>query len=317
MQKLFILGNGFDLMHQLPTKYVHFQNFLRENFEYTPDTFESLWVEGQQLLDGDIVYNEDDVVRVIDSLISQTDYKDSDWNDMERSLGLLDYSLINDDITDVYDKEGTLHPFHTGNNYEDAYSDLKKVLKMFPHFFKLWISSIDIENSVNFKNHCFQELMDIKNDLFLTFNYTETLEILYNAENITHIHGVRSNENSIIVGHGNDDTIGEGAYHEDFHTNEIHNFLRKPTQKIIDENHLFYSNLRNITQIYSIGFSFSEVDLIYVQNLCSNMDTQDITWYLNIYIDAQGNDNRKERDTYKVHIISCGFKGDFDTFELT
>lgn len=74
-------------------------------------------------------------------------------------------------------------------------------------------------------------------DVFLTFNYTETLEELYEVNNITHIHG---NRDSPIVGHNNASQAEEKVYSQDIYINDLNRALKKPTKKIIKENEDFF-----------------------------------------------------------------------------
>jgi hypothetical protein len=49
----------------------------------------------------------------------------------------------------------------------------------------------------------FQDIIFPENDLFLNFNYTKTLEKLYNAQNVCHIPGIQDED--IYFDHGNDE----------------------------------------------------------------------------------------------------------------
>ena len=59
-----------------------------------------------------------------------------------------------------------------------------------------------------------------------------------------------------------------------------------------------------IEEIYSIGFSFSDVDLFYIHKLCQLIDTKNVIWHLAKY-------DKKKNDFYKKLIRDCGFKGNF------
>ncbi|WP_407936733.1 hypothetical protein [Leptotrichia wadei] len=60
-------------------------------------------------------------------------------------------------------------------------------------------------------------------------------------------------------------------------------------------------------KIYSYGFSYGEVDLIYIKEICKRMDTSDTIWYLNDF------DNEKIKE-YKKIIKGCGSRGKITTF---
>lgn len=80
-----------------------------------------------------------------------------------------------------------------------------------------------------------------KNSLFLNFNYTRTIEQVYGikASDICHIHGeVSSRTEGIYFGNGDDEEF-EG----------------------------FFDRLSKVNKIYSYGFSFSEVDMPYIEEI--------------------------------------------------
>jgi len=90
---------------------------------------------------------------------------------------------------------------------------------------------------------------------------------------------------------------------------DIHNSLKKPTKQILKQTP-FFSNLNshNIDNIYSWGFSFSEVDLCYIKEICNILDTTNITWNLH--------DWRNKGATKFEHILrQCGFAGNITTFK--
>ena len=89
----------------------------------------------------------------------------------------------------------------------------RPVLDEFIEAFKDWVDSIDIAKAGKVR-----ELpVECK---YLTFNYTETLEVIYGipASNILHIHGSRILDNEYIIGHNNFRNPNE-AYNDESHNN--------------------------------------------------------------------------------------------------
>ena len=72
----------------------------------------------------------------------------------------------------------------------------------------------------------------------------------------------------------------------------------------------FFNYLPPIEKIYSYGFSFSNVDLPYIKEVCNQLDTINITWFLYDY------DEKEVRDRYRKIIRECGFKGEFEVFSV-
>ena len=65
----------------------------------------------------------------------------------------------------------------------------------------------------------------------------------------------------------------------------------------------------NVRDIYSFGFSFSEVDLPYIKKICEIINTYRVTWYFNSY------DDTYTINTYIKCLKECGFKGKFSIFD--
>lgn len=147
----------------------------------------------------------------------------------------------------------------------------------------------------------------------MTFNYTETLEEVYgvNKDRICHIHG-KQGEN-ILFGHGNtrdytDEYMKKNIGSESSLT-ELDNFLRKETeQALIEHKHFFDGIDDTIREVYSIGFSYADVDLIYIKEICKKLDV-DALWYLNDF-------SLTDIQIFQKKLKECGFRGNFATFSV-
>ncbi|MGO2566166.1 MAG: bacteriophage abortive infection AbiH family protein [Brochothrix thermosphacta] len=320
MKKLFIIGNGFDLAHGIPSTFNHFKEYLRFEYEYDCEQDPSLWLQPSTDPKGDESYNIEYCAHIIDFMIctsvifinsenKKTLEELENWSCFEKAMGMLEFSMIEEDIIDQYDKEGDINLFHTGANYEDAYRDLTNVILKLPLLFSEWINEIhvpdrcfSVSNIAIYK--FFMELID-KEDVFLNFNYTDTLENLYEVENVLHIHG---NQDSPVVGHNNDNIVEEQIYYQDTYINNMNEVLKKPTNRILMENKQFFEDLSGVVDsIYSYGFSFGEVDLIYIKEIISQLDSEKIIWYLNEY-------DKEQHVEFQKIIRSCGFIGSFSVF---
>ncbi|URZ16265.1 hypothetical protein CLFE_023120 [Clostridium felsineum DSM 794] len=131
-----------------------------------------------------------------------------------------------------------------------------------------------------------------KNDIYLSFNYTHTLEEIYriNQDQILHIHGeaLEYTENTLVIGHGNGIRIQEikkdlEEYEKDYfdqascnRENELkcilHNLreLRKDVNLYINNCDTFLDKKikhKCIDTIKIYGLSMGEVDLPYLINI--------------------------------------------------
>ena len=231
----------------------------------------------------------------------------SKWSDLEYAIG---YIHFRDSILEYYDglESEEWEMYFYGEN---AIFLIYPILQL-PLYFSEWISTIDVKKTTPKED--FIQLVNKQNDFFLSFNYTKTLEHLYGIENVCHIHGVQGIDEELIFGHGSDynydfdyiDYRGVEAFFE-----EMHDRLKKDTAKVLKKHKAFFETLnQSINKIFSYGFSFSKVDEVYIREICKQLFTEKITWYLNDY------DDSATRLGFQSIITKCGFKGSFDIFSV-
>ncbi|MBR0091199.1 MAG: bacteriophage abortive infection AbiH family protein, partial [Lachnospiraceae bacterium] len=144
-------------------------------------------------------------------------------------------------------------------------------------------------------------------DLFLTFNYTPTLERVYGIlmVNILHIHGGVSPYCQVepIIGHGNTDSLEKWLkwkheYDDAFNEGgsakctAIMNFYRrtlKDTDKQIMRHAAFFNRLDVVDEIVVIGHSFGEVDFPYFKRIVE-VTGVNTPWLILYYLDHEKND---------------------------
>lgn len=153
--KLFIIGNGFDLAHNLPTRFdPNFKNIARR---YEQDNFWDLY----QSCEYDI------------------------WSNFENLLGCPDFNtlveIFNGYTPDYYsdresDRDGIIYQVDLNGNLQDALYEFAD---------KAEASLCNIQ-----ANNFIEQILDSKG-YYINFNYTHTLEEIYRipCEQILHIHG--------------------------------------------------------------------------------------------------------------------------------
>ncbi len=308
---LFIIGNGFDSAHGLKTTYDHFRKFLLT--EYPDIKFDELVIpEAVPQYDGDIDYRRSEISSLLLYLINDAEGDTEYWKDVEAALGRLNFNEALDWLEPHVDKEGDVDIYKTSYIYEDTVSTLIKPTLKIKELFPEWINTINIDRVTPIET--FQQLIDSL-DFFLTFNYTETLEQVYDVSEtqVCHIHGMQNSE--IFFGHGSDEDQTEEHMQQYYGSQdglfEIKNALRKRTDLALKKNEAFFVSLTNasIEKIYSFGFSFSQVDKIYLREICSRINTDEVKWYFNDY-------DVHKHDEYKEILKICGFNGSFKTFHI-
>jgi hypothetical protein len=310
MPNLFIIGNGFDIAHKLHTAYSDFRKFLIDNYEADEtDSLSppSLFIghNGEEIFD-----NSEISSRVVRMLLEAG--IDDNWSDFEHTLGRLDYSEYFD-FAAAYDRDGEENPFHTYNNMQDISSTLLQTLPRIKALFREWILTIQL-SSIKAPKKLFANRIVPSEDMFLSFNYTHTLEELYGCKNVCHIHGDINSD--IFVGHGKDNCDKEYEYYENHYFGaqdaivRLIEALRKDTTYALNLHRTFFDRLVNINKVYSIGFLYSDIDLVYIREICRITNGSISKWII---------DNYKIDDIYpdicnKLH--SCGYTGTIEKIKL-
>ena len=198
MNKLFIIGNGFDIAHDLPTAYnPHFKEIAErtEPTSYFWDIYQS---------------------REVDI-----------WADFENCLAHPDFNSL-EEIFDGYAPD-YLSDYESDRDaiitQVDLNGKLLEALYIFADRAECEISNI--LPLPKYKN-CFSQ-----NDLFVTCNYTHTLEKIYEISpcNVFHIHG-EVGKNNLILGYP------EGSYEAEKYYYDVRQKGRGPYRAVDIEEHI-------------------------------------------------------------------------------
>ena len=315
MSKLFVIGNGFDLAHELRTSYEDFKEYIVD--EYLDGKYK---VEVPDIISLEKISDEEEVLdeikeKFILDIISMAEYEGKKWRNVESSLGKLNYEYVLDPLYETFEDGDEANEFLEAEAIEYYASKISDALSPVKALFKEWIEGIEITNAeVKPK---YYNLIG-KNDIFLTFNYTETLEEIYgiSKDRVCHIHGVIGPENEdeeIFFGHGNND-VKDDKYFEKYQVEytgseviltSLFKSLKKKTSKALENHRAFFDEIdEEITEVYTVGFSFSEVDLIYIREVCKKL-SDNVVWYFDDFYKPE------EVESFKEKLKKCGFKGKF------
>ena len=307
--RLFVLGNGFDLAHGFPTGYYQFRKWLIENYnlkeEYNDIELPNFQTNYKRLES----YNEEQFAEFFLHLIDDVDQslgERNEWRFFEEDLAKLRWELILHNEDRVYDDEGCLTFSQTDSRFSIKAQNCGESNHILRTLFSKWI--IDVNKLIDNKRiksvKSFFKTIFRMDDKYLTFNYTNTLEKLYNIQNVCHIHGDISKLQEPVIGHSNPGYPNKE--YKDYEYNAFCIFCRiyeryiKDTQKQIEKHKTFFDSIKEINEIYFYGLSFGEVDwpyFSYIFEKCKNIKII----YLNVY-------NPNEFDE-KVEILKrCGAK---------
>lgn len=258
---LYIIGNGFDLFHDLKTSYWDFHEWL-VNHNYADDFVATMERLFPTLKDGELLL----------------------WKDFEMALG----KYVPKQVHDAF-SQGVDNGLFDIDVQESATNRIRPQLERIPDLLRSWIKSIPI--NVN-KQLCLSE-----KSIFLSFNYTLLLERVYNipSEQIIHIHNCLEDSSLLITGHREDrqeDNTDYGNINIEeslrLISQEMYK-LRKPVEDIIAHHQAFFDSLNGINHVVVFGQSLSEIDLLYFYKILYNV--QDNTkWYFIVY-DNTAKDN--------------------------
>lgn len=237
---LFIIGNGFDLWHKLPTNY---GQFYKQHSEYL-DQIEPYFSNGLE--------------------------KEMLWSDFENVLGQFDESILIEE-NDFMDFSEDSFPTQQMYGLEDAVNEFSgEIIQNITSSFTEWLRGINLNISV-------QKIAFPNTAQFISFNYTSTLQQLYKIpdKKVYHIHGSLVQGNRLVFGHTEAVTYAT-AEEESYYTEAINSgrkvleALQKPVDDIIrDKLNPLLEKSKNISTITVIGHSLNKIDLPYFSRIAT------------------------------------------------
>ncbi len=273
MTKLFIIGNGFDRAHDLPTSYADYRFFLENNSRYKEFLRK---LENAYGLNG----NNDLWWRDFESNLGDGSYFEADFDGMAQSVI---ENMTDDEGDPMPDIESALTVHFTP--YYEFMNELNDTVLE-------WARSIELKSATKIAKK-----ITNRNSFYLTFNYTDVLENVYEIEEwrVFHVHGSASGQ-EVIMGHGNVEVIERyknelEEAEEHLYKNEaviasaIKDFFEaslKDTSSIIDFNRFEFSKYRDVNKVYVIGHSLGCVDWPYFEEV-KKIILADAKWYFYIY----------------------------------
>lgn len=272
---LYIIGNGFDLMHGVKSSYYSFRDSLDNSFIWGLEAF----------------WTPDDL-----------------WSDFENNLAYFNAEMMVSRfmIDDWLDNTGFFQEEESAANFymavEFAVEPIARVSRELPKKLRTWVERLEVRTD----DRPLASL--IRNGKVLNFNYTEFIESLYgvSVENVCYIHGCRRKikyhpKEELIMGHK------QGASDESYEFDEkeprrktYHSVavelaqeramellaaydedLTKKTEEIIKGHQNFFDSLSAVENVVIIGHSLSEVDWDYFQKVQESIENPDkVLWYI-------------------------------------
>lgn len=275
---LFIIGNGFDIMHGVPSRYHSFRDSMGRHNELR---------------------------NALETYIRKEDL----WADFEESLAHLDdeemLGTVNDwmdtfDVKDQFDDDFSAADFFLAA--ETATGPAQTIIRELPRRFRKWLCTLEPPNSEKPLNDIL-----IKQSTFINFNYTEFLETIYGIprKNVWYIHGDRREKKELILGHapgaefeveinprrGSSERLrmkNQTTYdlHETagYHLSSYYESTTKKSGDVIKANKDRFLALSQVENVAVIGHSLSPVDYPYFQEIINhNRNATNMQWHVSWY----------------------------------
>lgn len=311
MKQLYIIGNGFDIHHDIPCRYSNYQEWLKDNDEELLNRLRDF-------------YNVDDKKW---------------WNQFEKELGYPDMDDYINEIAFENQPDYGSDDFHDRDYYAGQFAAEIEIGDLFDSIketFANWVASLPAPQS------CKKIRMDKNDAFFINFNYTNTLQTLYNIsyDKILFIHGNSVTDKDLVLGHNrpyeelnnefspdspnppaslkeneleewfdeNSDN-GEDFIHQSVReevVNQVYK-LRKDTQSIINDNQKFFETLKDVQTIYIYGFSFSPIDLPYLSKIVSEVVIKTTKWIVSYYSDGDIENAKKFFEESNISLSQVSF----------
>ena len=290
IMKLYIIGNGFDIGHGLPTTYWDFRTYLNNLYPLFLEGFEEHYY----------IYPN----------MAEEEKQELLWNEFETNLANINEDVIIENALnfDMGLESGDIGIEDTLYQY---FSEEYSYINLLAKYLKQWIRTIKIRDIQ-------KRTTLIKNEsdsVFISFNYTAVLERIYKIDEnrIIHIHGsLRQKDGDPILGHGNkrriedikdkknkaevlfdEKAISICKVVEDYYNTTFKN-VGIYTNKLLE----LYG--KTIDEITVIGHSLSGVDMLYFKNI-EMITRQKAIWKLYYHKD-------EEREKLYKNLRNCNIK---------
>ena len=312
MSSLFIVGNGFDIAHGIPTKYSDFRTFIIKNY---PDALKYR-DEIISLLDYKYINEKEFAAEILLSTMDKVGGEN--WNNFEEALAYIDFSnklpRPNHKEDETEEEDNILMKDYL--LYMDILtSGFIQCTKYWQDFFQLWIREVQIQIKLDTyaRKENLRKIFNEPDMLYFTFNYTKTLEKLYRITGVTHIHNYVGQQ--LVFGHGQDDVMyGEDEIDLMLGSSFLDDMVlkfRKDTDFPLIKHKKFFKKLSyDINKVYSYGFSYGDVDSVYIKRIIKSI-APDAVWNFTTF---EANDSA-DLDIKKNKLRDWGFNGDFNIYE--
>ena len=262
-RKLYIIGNGLDRWHGIPSSYHHFQEFVQRH--------------------------DSALLKAVEDYLPA----DEDWSHLESALAGIDVGRIVDDLGHFATSYGA--DDWSDSSHHDFQLEVGRIVEYLStelrRRFAQWIRQLPIPTPDTAPVHL--RAID-PTALFLTFNYTPTLQQLYGVPDghVLHIHGTAHlADDDLVLGHAWNPqerrSLNDRPDIEEMDTRlvEAHTILDryfsstfKHSARVIEKHRPFFAQLTWVKEVCVLGHSLSSVDEPYFHALLAIPGISSARW---------------------------------------
>ena len=303
LKRLYIIGNGFDLHHGIPSSYRDYRKWLEENDRDLLERLREYYDVGSEEWWGEfeVALGHPDMMGYIENTAFQNWPRETSDGEIRASEYLAGESQAREEIGGLVASIGET--------------------------FRQWVADFP-EPEAGYKIK-----LNSDDAFFINFNYTDTLQHLYNVkrESVWHIHGEARGGKDLIMGHNRsydelndeycpdipeppddcDDIMkwyeeaddGEDYIHQTVREEVVTQIydLNKGTDDIIYDNQSVFDRLKTVQEVYVYGLSFSPVDIPYLDEIVKQVPKETAIWTVSYY---SADDLRREKKYFKDKSLS-------------
>ncbi|EFH74991.1 conserved hypothetical protein [Vibrio cholerae RC385] len=277
LKTLYVIGNGFDLWHDLPTSYQEFYQFAKSTLDELGNHY---------LFD-----------------LSQPE----PWHDFENALGAFDADGFFDYYNEVDVTSDDFRPSFIYGLEDEIIEQTDIHVSSIREAFTGWVNQIDVATVQ-------RKMTFSKGSQFITFNYTSTLQTVYAIDSnyVLHIHGRAETHDELIFGHG--ETILEppeidedGESTRDMFSDAQRSAryplhaLKKPVADVLEQHKTYFEQLKDVEEIVIIGHSLNAIDQPYFTCIAHNALRAE--WKVCCYSEDQ-------KESFIKRLVECGVNRD-------
>lgn len=277
---LYLIGNGFDMHHELACGYSDFHNWLRENNPMLENRLFQIY---------DFHNNGSNGVDL--------------WSSLENNLGKISVEAILEGyvyapmmlfITYTNGKKSAINMDDFTESVGEIGLTLKRLYNGLQEEFTNWILQLDNPDTSQ------KVKINKDNAKFISFNYTQTLERVYSVSpsNILYIHGCAAKNDNLVFGHNmTRDKLLEN-WENNYCKEELvalinaadeMSILYKDVYQEIEKNGSFWQTIKKVKTIHVWGLSLSEVDTPYIKHINSMVNHDNTQWEFSWFSESDKN----------------------------